>query len=210
MTGMETWISVIGLVVVALLQALNLVWTKRLEGYGMERGKNQATHADIQMLREDQAKLTQSVESVRQSILHEYWTTQRMWELKKEAIFDAVKELSELQHAVFDVSVQYRISDANPTNDDCFNKAIDSATRYNKQISSFWRARTLVFLTCSGDVTVAFVQLGQKLLELNRQKDGSVGGANKDLSEHAEEITCMLADLGHLIRRELEPQKPKV
>jgi|HubBroStandDraft_6_1064221.scaffolds.fasta_scaffold638494_2 hypothetical protein len=143
--------------------------------------------------------LTRIVKGIEGKVSHEYWTTQRGLEIRKEVIFDAVREFSKLQQAVYKLLFTYDSSKDTP--DD--GSRLTAITTYNSCISSFWGAQTLLSLVCSEEMTALYKKVSDKVLFLANEPRTPFGTSTQDIVVDFKELTVMLAELGHLIQKEL-------
>lgn len=71
-----------------------------LGAYWREKGKNLATHQDIDKLVDQVAAVTQATKEIEAKISSEMWDRQKRWELKTQAVFEAMKRVMALKDAV--------------------------------------------------------------------------------------------------------------
>jgi hypothetical protein len=57
-----------------------------LDGYLKRKGENHATREDIENLLEQLRRTTDVAEKIKASVGHDYWTTQRAWEAKRDGL----------------------------------------------------------------------------------------------------------------------------
>src|ERR1035437_4359230 len=115
---MWTLIADILLAIFSISALAWLWWTNRtlksyLSGYGKEKGKNLATHEDIETILHHLRSSTKATEEIKMQISSEAWDRQRQWELKREATFGAAKSLSDMNNAIsaLDLSTRNRNAD---------------------------------------------------------------------------------------------------
>src|ERR1700681_1145261 len=71
-----------------------------LGAYLKKKGENAATREDIHGLVEQVSAVTRTAKAIEAQISHEVWDRQRRWELKKEAVCEAIRELASTQAAL--------------------------------------------------------------------------------------------------------------
>lgn len=71
-----------------------------LKSYVSKKGENLATKEDV-------AELTRIAKEIEAKVSDEVWSRQRRWELKREAAFEALKELGTLHMAVRTLAATY-------------------------------------------------------------------------------------------------------
>jgi len=67
-----------------------------LAGYLKKKGENLATDEDIDKLVGQVTLVTQTTREIEAKISNEVWERQRKWEIKRDALFELVKELATL------------------------------------------------------------------------------------------------------------------
>ncbi|HVC00262.1 MAG TPA: hypothetical protein VNJ12_13160 [Candidatus Dormibacteraeota bacterium] len=77
--------------------------------YGGEKGKNVATHEDMERIIEDLRRATQATEEIKTQLSAEVWDRQREWELKREVMFETAKGMAAINSAIvsLDFSVKH-------------------------------------------------------------------------------------------------------
>ncbi len=68
--------------------------------YLKKKGENLATREDIDGLVQQVSAVTKATKAIEAQISDDVWNRQRKWELKKESVFEAVKELAGAQEAL--------------------------------------------------------------------------------------------------------------
>jgi hypothetical protein len=65
-----------------------------LGSYLKKKGENLATHEDIDKLLAQVTAVTQATKEIEAKISVDVWERQKKWEIKKDALLEAVKELA--------------------------------------------------------------------------------------------------------------------
>ncbi len=71
-----------------------------LAGYLKRKGENLATHEDIDKLVQQVATVTTTTKEIEEKISNEFWGHRKKWEIRKEALFEVVKEIGTLQNVI--------------------------------------------------------------------------------------------------------------
>ena len=65
--------------------------------YLKQKGENVATHEDLDKLVNQMTAITQATKAIEAKISNEIWERQKQWEIKKEAVFEALRELGNVE-----------------------------------------------------------------------------------------------------------------
>ena len=84
----------------ALTLVVGLFTGSYLKSYIGKKGENLATHEDIQKLVDQVKAVTQATKEIEAKISDDVWNRQKRWEVKKEALFDYMRELGGLEDAL--------------------------------------------------------------------------------------------------------------
>src|ERR1035441_911342 len=88
-----------------------------LMAYSRKKGENLATHEDIGKLVDQVRAVTTATKEIEEKISNEMWDRQRRWELKRDAVFEAVKQLCVMDDALMTVHTTFTVASA-PTETD--------------------------------------------------------------------------------------------
>jgi hypothetical protein len=94
MTSDLNLLSYLGLAVASLIGGAFGAYLKR-------RGENLATHADLDKLIEQMSAVTETTENIKAAISDDVWDRQKQWEMRRDAVFEAVSTLGELANALY-------------------------------------------------------------------------------------------------------------
>lgn len=83
---------------------LGLLSGSFLKPYLSKKGENLATHEDIQKLVEQVTAVTQATKEIEAKISDQVWNRQRLWELKREAVYSVMLALNKADDAVLGLS----------------------------------------------------------------------------------------------------------
>jgi hypothetical protein len=65
-----------------------------LGSYLKKKGENLATHEDVQQLVRQVSAVTQATKEIEAKISTEVWQRQRAWEIKRDTLFEVVRQLA--------------------------------------------------------------------------------------------------------------------
>src|SRR5262249_269029 len=71
-----------------------------LTSYMKKKGENYATKEDAKDILDQLKTNTQATKEIESKISGELWNKQKQWEMKKEAIFNCVKRLAQVEEAL--------------------------------------------------------------------------------------------------------------
>ena len=171
-----------------------------LGAYLKKKGENLATHEDVDKLVDQMAAVTQTTKEIEAKISSDVWDRQKRWEIKRDAIFDMVKELGTLQVALGDFISVYRVALRNEEAQFYAQKKIEENEKLHQAHQSFERAQAVATLVCSKEVRIAFSNFGVLRTELTSDiAHGRMEKANKDFAD----VIRAGLDLRDLLRQEL-------
>src|SRR5579871_4289264 len=73
---------------------LLLFWRSFIPEYLKEKGKNLATHEDINKIVDQMTAVTQATKRIEANISDAVWDRQKRWELRREVLFDTTKAIA--------------------------------------------------------------------------------------------------------------------
>ena len=127
-----------------------------LGAYLKRKGENLATHEDVDKLVKQVAAVTQTTKEIEAKISNEVWDRQRQWEMKKEVLFAAAKQISAMEDALLDLNTAFRTAAASPSDSTEHNeRKLEVARAWNKASVGFDESVSLSSLVCEPDVTTA-------------------------------------------------------
>lgn len=125
-----------------------------LGAYLKEKGKNLATHEDLDKLVAQMTAVTQTTESIKAAISDDVWDRQKQWEMKRDALFEVVRTLGSLDDALLELFSAYNA--ALPEDDNRKQIFLENrVTRYTNWYEAsikFDAARFLAKLVCGRKV----------------------------------------------------------
>src|SRR5262249_24189492 len=96
---------ILGAIIAILSFILVAVFRPYLSGYASKKGENLATHEDIDKLVDQVKATTDATKKLEAEISSGVWNKQKRWEMKREALFDAARRISEIDDAMLSNSI---------------------------------------------------------------------------------------------------------
>ncbi len=173
-----------------------------LAGYLRKKGENLATHEDINKLVTQVAAVTEATQSIEARISNEVWERQRQWEMKREALFEAVRAIGTMDDALITLNSTYTAAqaagEANP--ETWADRKSEALETWKLASSSFDRANRIAFLVCGKDVAAALLATGLLIRKIAKQ---IFSGDVQNYLKLAPELMSKMQTLELAIRREL-------
>jgi hypothetical protein len=134
--------------------------------YANKKGENLATKEDI-------AQLTKIAEGIRAKISDEVWDRQKQWELKRDAVLDAIRAHADLEYAL--VNLNSLLSTSKESITDKTNAELSAAAlNFRSSRYSFRRAHLIADLAVGGqfsnDMSAYFLLTGTVSKDMTSQK----------------------------------------
>lgn len=171
-----------------------------LGAYLKKKGENLATHEDIDKLVDQVRAVTQTTKEIEAKISDEVWNRQKRWEIKRDAIFEVVRALGDLEVALGRLISIYRVSVGKEQLEAYVQAKNKENGEYQEAYRSFQRAKALVILVSSEKIKAAFNHFGVSLTQLTDDIVNSrMEKANRDFSS----VTREGLDLREMLRQEL-------
>lgn len=83
--------------------------------YLKQKGKNLATHQDIDALVDQVTAVTETTKEIEAKITNEVWDRQRRWELKRNVLLEATKRVAAVEDALSHLNSAVQAAIMNPT-----------------------------------------------------------------------------------------------
>jgi hypothetical protein len=177
-----------------------------LGSYLKKKGENLATHDDINKLLA-QVTATKEMEG---KISVDAWERQTIWELKKDAILEVVKELAIAQDALRGLESEYEVGQLfdDPENARMWLKEKNvAADRLCEARLRVRKAKELARLACDGEVLDAFSGLH---LSIGQMASDIAADRPRAYDETLSKLRSRINNLTAAIRKELGiPMKPE-
>jgi hypothetical protein len=181
-----------------------------LAGYFKRKGENLATHEDIDKLLDEVSAVTQATKQIESKISIDMWGKQKQWEIKKDALFEVLKELGSLQCAMGHVTAIPALFIADTTNSaqalpGSRKTASDLTMGYIHAYENFARARMLALLVCGAEAMNLFMAIESSITSFAAE---TISGKASDASQRLKTIADTTIKLTSVLRRELEIAGP--
>jgi hypothetical protein len=171
--------------------------------YFSKRGEIRAVQTDLHLLLDQTRAMTTATKEIEAKISNDVWERQKRWDMKREATFEALKELGTFQAALTSIVGVYQGTSRHmgtrqvlPEIQAMRNKAYAS---FQESLGAFWRAKMLAAVVCGYNVLLKFSaveNIGIKIVNTVLEN-----------SEEVPDVTSFataLRDLVTLIREDLE------
>lgn len=125
-------------------------------GYLKKKGKNPATHEDLNNLVEQVEATTRATRAIESRISSEVWDRQRQWELKRDAVLEAIEALSAAEDTLMTACTFYQMLLKKRTS--LAKEEYDKATLdWKDKITEFESKRTIATLLCGDEFNTALI-----------------------------------------------------
>ena len=193
---MNTLLMIVNGALTLLLAVVILYMRSSISAYGAEKGKNLATHEDIQKLVDQVAAVTKTTKEIETTIADASWSRHVKWEIKRDVIFGVLKETKPFEDVLIELLGSYKhpIDDPDTHQEKVFDKFENLRLRFRQ-------ASLLATVICSKELTVNLYQMERHSGQVaERLLTGHIDGAEE---EHLK-YTQYSRNLRDLIRKELE------
>jgi hypothetical protein len=142
----ETWLTIVSVV------CLGLIFREYLPSYLREKGKNLATHEDIDKIVEELRKTTKAAEDIKAQISGGLWLGQTRWKLKHDLYVNLLEGLTDCRAMLRwtnSLLEQRRTATEESVRERLSERLRRAAERYENAVGRVRRARAMggVFLT---------------------------------------------------------------
>jgi hypothetical protein len=169
-----------------------------LGSFFSKRGEIRAIQRDLHLVLEQNRAMTQVQEEIRARISTDMWARQRKWEVKREVIFEALKELGSLQTVATVLVTTYRLTTGQERLSEIDKTRKAAKDDFMQAMVALRRWRVLTYVVCGDEARIKFAEV-QKIASL-------VGSSALDESGNVEigALNNVVNELVEIIRRELE------
>jgi hypothetical protein len=177
-------------------------------GYLKKKGKNPATHEDLNNLVEQVEATTRATRAIESRISSEVWDRQRQWELKREAVLGAIEALSAAEDTLMTACAFHQMLLKKRTSlaKEQYDKAM---LDWKDKMTVFESKRTIATLMCGDELNTSLITVrnairtGMKWLMTRSVKSSDEIGALVSPAMHAAVIGAR-RELG--LPEEVNPQ----
>jgi hypothetical protein len=171
-----------------------------LGSYLKKKGENWATHEDVDKLVKQMAAVTQATKEIEAKISNDVWERQRKWDVKREAIFEAVRELASVEYGLAMVDSSFLVERMGvAANLKSLKTTAEALEIWNAANLNFNKARNLALLVCGEDTNKAFEVMTKLVVAY---KEDSISNYNKP-SVSLPSLAAQMNTLTAAVRKEL-------
>jgi hypothetical protein len=122
-------------------------------GYLKTKGENFATHEDIGKLVDQVAAVTQTTKEIEAQISNKVWDRQKLWEMKREVLFDTVKRIAEIDEALVGLNATVQV-EQKPEDPGWRELITERRDAWKAATVGFDEAKLLVSMVCGKDTAL--------------------------------------------------------
>lgn len=178
------------------LTALGGAWIGSFLGaYLKKKGENIALQEDIEKLVAQVEAVTQATKAIEAKISNEMWERQKRWEIKRDGIVEAIKELASVEDSLRAMYILFLISQkaGEPDSQQMVQQKTDAIIRWNQASLAFQRAKLLASIACGSEVNLQFgLTAGVLQAIASDVMAGEIGAYTTRSQQIAEEITTLV------------------
>jgi len=176
---------------------LLLFWRAFIPEYLKEKGKNLATHEDINKIIDQVTAVTQATKEIEAKISDEVWNRQKHWEMKREVLFELTKAMSSGADALTAVYSFYETERkrSGPMPIARQEKELNLIESFSDAVTGFDNATILAAIVCGKDLQTAAVQFGIFLREARMEAKDLTEFPAKRLTELAVKRNAVTAEI---------------
>ena len=138
--------TLIGLAAIAgwgFVVVLLMFWRSFIPAYLNKKGENLATHEDINKLVDQVRVVTTTAKEIEAKISNDAWDRQKQWELKRDAILNVAKTISQIEEALVGIESTLQV-EQRPTDLEFKNEILLRLQAWHKAAAEFDEARLLL------------------------------------------------------------------
>lgn len=148
-----------------------------LASYMKKKGENYATKEDAADILTQIKVTTQATKEIESKISSELWNKQKQWEVKKEAIFNCVKRISQVEEALVGLHALRQI-EQKPGDIDFETAQHEKVMAWRDASAAFDEAKFMIEITCGKETREAIYALWRAALFIAQPlASGSDGNA---------------------------------
>jgi len=124
--------------------------------YLKQKGKNLATHEDINLLRDQVSVVTTTTKEIEDKIDSDSWVRQKQWELRQGVLFDAARRLTEADDALLMLNSAKQSSNVEPDQqENWLELKVAKQKRWGKAAAALDETRFFVAVVCEKEAVDA-------------------------------------------------------
>jgi hypothetical protein len=136
-----------------------------LASYMKRKGENYATKEDAADILTQVKATTQATKEIESKISGELWNKQKQWEVKKEAIFNCVKRISQVEETLLGLHGLRQI-EQKPGDINFETAQHEKAMAFRDASAAFDEAKLMIAITCGTETAEAVYALGAAALAI--------------------------------------------
>jgi hypothetical protein len=150
--------------------------------YLKKKGENLATHEDVDKLVDQVAVVTETTKQIEAKISNDVWERQRKWEMKRDALFEALKDIGSMETCLHKYIATYEEARKAPSEHQLVwgDRKLEAIELSDKCKASFTRTLILATLVCSEEVKDKFGTVNLVILRMfDLANNGNAQAATK-------------------------------
>jgi hypothetical protein len=171
-----------------------------LGAYLRKKGENLATHEDIEKLNDQVRVVTTTAKEIEAKISDELWNRQKLWELKREVLFEAARSLAAIDEAIIGLDSLLQV-ERNPDELGWDVIEAEQHAKWKRASVRFDEAKMLVDMVCERETSQAFAKFQMIATQIaqavTRNRDAEFR------SESSKELSLSLFAARAAVRKEL-------
>jgi hypothetical protein len=170
--------------------------------YLKQKGKNLATHEDIDKLLKEVRATTQATKEIEAKISNEMWNRQKHWELRREVLFEALRRITGAfdQLGQLEIVLQTQLKHPHMPQDVFELRRIEENNKWFKASAALRESRLFIEVTCGKEVVDAsdkFIHLATTVAAKIHSKDAAI------FKQSSNELLALNDAIRNAIRKEL-------
>lgn len=190
------WTAILQFVLFCIVAALGAY----IGTYLKVRGESWAKEKDIDRVVNEVRSVTETTKRIEATISHEFWDRQKLWEMKREVLFEASKAVARIEERLMRWQAVLGVAKDRADSAEWREWWHDALVEWREALANFENTQGLVIVVCSFETTAEFLKFGPLLGEISK------GLAKKDLDiydDRQEELNKASFRLRFAIRKEL-------
>jgi hypothetical protein len=154
--------TLIGLAAIAgwgFVVVLLMFWRSFIPAYLNKKGENLATHEDINKLVDQVRVVTTTAKEIEAKISNDALDRQKQWELKRDAILNVAKTISQIEEALVGIESTLQV-EQRPTDLEFKNEILLRLQAWHKAAAEFDEARLLLWAVSARETIEAVNAFG--------------------------------------------------
>ena len=174
--------------------------------YLKRKGENLATREDIDALVEQVSAVTTATKEIEAKISNEVWDKQKRWELKREVLFETLKDIAMVKERLTALYLAFQKSEAQKDNSEKIEKLMQANKSWDEAADNLEKAAFLIALSCEDELK----QLVQNFNLFNRNFGAKIfeGQSKEEFLTSMKDFTSVSNAIVTTMRKEMGIRKP--